>query len=255
MDATPEAIVATIGIGRFLDGTARLHRYVVDDAAALPMRITRDIRAFLASEHFSDPEPKLPEFDFTEVSRLLLETGNHAQAEAIKAGFPDTDLADQVIAVASRIIEYLQERRPGKVRETMTGPVDHRPTDQQIAAFRRLYHVANDPTIVIADLAEGSLSRGQVRAVKDLYPELYRQMGAAVAAGVTAARAGKSARWTLPRRKELALETLLDRSSLAPGQLQALQQGFAKKDQPRARAGGGGGQDPEKLLTPGQKHA
>ncbi|HET6279310.1 MAG TPA: hypothetical protein VFH73_00020 [Polyangia bacterium] len=256
MEPTAESIVATLGIAPFLARTARLHRYVLDQAGAMPARVVRKVRAFLGGREFSEPHPDLPEYDHGKVGQELLETGNAAQASAILDGFPDQALANDVINQASRVIHFLQPLYPRRVRETLTGPVEQVPSRQTLAAFRRAYHVACEPMLVLRDMAEGSLSRDQVRALEQMYPELYRIVGAAITAGLVAVKARKGAGWTLPRRKELAVKTMLGADGSSPMQLAAYQRSFAKSDKPeRPRAGGAGRVNTEALLTPGQRHA
>jgi hypothetical protein len=258
MEPTAESIVATLGIAPFLTGTARLHRYVLDQAGAMPVRVVREVRAFLGGREFAEPHPDLPGYDHGKVGQELLDTGTAAQAQAILDGFPDQQLATDVINQASRIIHFLQPLYPRHVRETLTGPVEQVPGRQALAAFRRAYHVACDPMLVLRDMAEGSLSRDQVRALEQMYPGLYRIVGAAIAAGLVAVKARKGAGWTLPRRKELIVKTMLGADGSSPMQLAAYQRSFAKDaQQPRPRAGtvAGGRVDTEALLTPGQRHA
>lgn len=241
-----------MGIGKFLDGTARTYRYVLGDAARLPSKVTALLRQYLTSGDHAASD-KLPPFDFADVGKLLLGTGSQAQSDAIHAGITDPALAGGVVNVASRIIAYLQPLYPHRVRVTMTGPVDGRPSDQDVARFRRVYQVADDPLLVLRDLNEGALSRGQVRSLQQLYPELYALIGDVAANTLVNVKSGRGKGWTLPRRKEQGLRMLLGADSPGSLRLAEYQRTFQEpqKEPSGARAPD---VDSTKLLTPGQQH-
>lgn len=251
---TPESVVATLGIGKFLDATARTWNYVLDDAARLPKQVADQLRRYLTSAD-REKSADLPDFDLDDVNRLLLGTGSAAQADAIHRGIPDQTLANGVIGVASRIIEYLKPLNPSRVRTTMTGPISARPGASAVAAFRRVYQVADDPMIVLRDLAEGSLSRGQVRSLQQLYPQIYTLIGDTVPELLANIKAGRGKGWQLPRRKEQGLARLLGADETSPLQLAEYQRTFAQQDAQGEAPHSDRAPDTEQLLTPGQRHA
>ena len=253
---TPELVVATLGIGKFLDATARTWRYVLDDAGRLPKKVTDLLRRYLTSADHAEPED-LPPFDFPAVKKLLLGSGTIGQADAIHAGIADPMLAKGCVDVASRIIEYLKPLMPKSSRATLSGPVTVQPSAQDLAAFRRVYQIADDPLLVLRDLNEGCLSRGQVRSLQQLYPQLYGLIGDAAPEVLANIKSGRGANWQLPRRKEQGLKLLLGADDSNPLQLAQYQKSFQQKqDQPQqGQPSPGAGPDADKLLTPGQRHA
>lgn len=253
---TPELVVATLGIEKFLDASARTWRYVLDDAARLPKKVTDLLRQYLTSPDHAEPED-LPPFDFKAVKKLLLGSGSIGQADAIHAGIGDPTLAKGAVDVASRIIEYLKPLMPKSARATAAGPVPVQPSAQDLAAFRRVYQVADDPLLVLRDLNEGCLSRGQVRSFQQLYPVLYSLIEPAVDEVLANIKSGRGEHWQLPRAKEQGLKLLLGQDMSSPLQLAQYQKSFEQK-QDQGQQGGptpGANPDDDKLLTPGQRHA
>ena len=85
----------------------------------------------------------------------------------------------EVVGLASRIMEDLKVNFPIRIRETITGDIQLKPSTTDIARFARRWNVAIDPTIILTDLAEHSLSTEQVEALQTYYPEylnLIKQM-------------------------------------------------------------------------------
>jgi hypothetical protein len=251
---TPELVVTTLGIEKFLDASARTWRYVLDDAARLPKKVSDLMRRYLTSADHDEPED-LPPFDFKAVKKLLLGSGSIGQSDAIHAGIGDPTLARGAVDVASRIIEYLKPLMPKSERATAAGPVPVQPSAQDLAAFRRVYQVADDPLLVLRDLNEGCLSRGQVRSFQQLYPQLYGLLGDVVPEVLANIKSGRGANWQLPRRKEQGLKLLLGQDTSSPLQLAQYQKGYQQKQEQQGGPTPGARPDTDKLLTPGQRHA
>lgn len=228
-----ESVVAAIGIGPFLDGSLRrVHLHHLARAAKVGDEIDRKLYLFI---NRAEPAPSaaLPEFDFdaarTAVDDYTPSTSEYADpqslADLIGAFGELHEVGMAAIPVIDRIREYLWGKVPRRQRMTLAGPVPYPPAHSDLARWRRLWTIANDPLGILDDLNEYALSRGMVEAVATLYPLIWKRMQD----GITTQLARKKAAapgWTLSVRKDYLLR-ILDRNetpeSLAVGvALQAL---------------------------------
>lgn len=195
---TPEAILKgtpSYGMGR--EGIA----------GSLPKNAARLVAAYIRRDKPA-ALGELPPFDYDEVSDLLANAGKPEQLEALDAAIDDPELSEAVKVEASRIIEILQDAKPARTVEGLAGSVAVPPSAQELARFRRVWQVANDPLVVLRDLNDDSMSIDQAQALEALYPSLYATLKSAVLRTFASIKA-KKPDWAPGYRKESRLRVLL----------------------------------------------
>lgn len=109
-----------------------------------------------------------------------------AQSETIAAELDDfhraaPEAAGQAAATASRAVGFLAARMPATARRRMHSPIpgDDSPplvSDAEKARFMRYFAAVSDPTSVVDSLERGDLSREEVEAMREVFPEMYAQL-------------------------------------------------------------------------------
>ena len=172
-----ELTLISIGLFPILNGN-KLH-FTPTKPASIERQAKRLVQSFLAKES-PDKLGKLPDFSWEDTNELLNNLNPEKTIEAVIQAFTDNEaLGMEVVGLASRIMEDLKVNFPIRIRETITGDIQLKPSTTDIARFARRWNVAIDPTIILTDLAEHSLSTEQVEALQTYYPEylnLIKQM-------------------------------------------------------------------------------
>lgn len=240
-DLTGEVLLGVLGVDPFLGEPRpiRITQRVQEDALSMAVRWNRQIRRFLTRDDWS-PEGDLPPFDFDKLSEDLttLETPDALQTRIQGVGDPDVFLA--LAMEAQRALDYLREHRPTRTRITAMGPVQGRPSDAEIGAWRRKYHVVNNPESILDELLEGDLTRAQVACFKEVYPTLYDLVFRLVAHNLTRLKTERP-NFQLDRDREKQLLALLMAPGWDTGLSQRLQEAHRQPDPAAQREGGGGG--------------
>lgn len=170
--------------------------------------------------------------------------------QALAAQMPG--LAPQLQAAAAtseRAYSYLATKLPvsGNVKNTLT-PQAEKPvlSRQQADAFLEAVRTVQDPLSVLDSLKAGKISKGQVDALKAVYPSLYGQIQTEVQAQLDARTE------PLPYRKALELSTLLGvvgSPTLDPRFIKAVQASYAAPPPPAAGAPVGAASGPARPIS------
>ena len=251
-----ETLLAVVGMRRAL-GREPLKLLVRDREAALalPRKIVAAFRSFFADDSQPRPRPLRDGYDWPWIRDRLTEQPELADVEGNVQGFDDPGEAAEFAALVERVRTTLAAAAPLRGRQTTTGVTPTDPSDMDAARFRRMWHVADDPTVVLDDLQSGILTRGQVRSLGAVYPALAAYVRAAALAGL-ATRLSGAPRFQVPWRRDLALRALLGVVAWTPGVAAELQAAVAAQRQPDK--GGPSGQldaGAEAATTPTQRIA
>jgi len=226
-----EALLGAVGIDAFLSpGPLRVTRQHREDAAALPKRMRRELRRFLAATEFPSDSP-LPEFQYERALELLTDpaVGDAARIEEKIGSLDDMDVAVDFARAAGAAIAHLQGLLPKRARVGVLGPKPSSPSEQEISRFRRAYVTVQDPMTALVDLNEGALSTEQVRALEAVYPSLYEVLKREVFLGLTDLKAARP-NYEMPRPRERQLERLLQSSTMNASLLKSMQDAFSAPD-------------------------
>lgn len=254
-----EALFVAIGLQSILDARPTLHKYQLQQAAEVPAELRRRVLRFMASDTFAEGKD-VPPFDFTKTLEQVSAGQTPKQTHALAAAIPDHELALDLGIQASRITTWANGIIPRDSRPVAGGgSISDEPTGHTLADFRRVWHVAADPMIVLDDLEDGSLSDDQVGTLALLYPALYMEIRQAVSDDMATMRARKGKDWEPSPTKGQLLGTLLQADPTDPDLTATMQTIYANDPEaapkpPPRRPGGSsapGGAD----LTPGQKAA
>lgn len=218
-----ESLVAAIGMDRILrPGPLKVGAGDRQNAAELSARIARLVRGVVFDSQPAGHVPP-PPLDWQEVRERLELDPTPAQLAENLAALDGDDEALPVADAIGRAWAYLRARAPLRVRDGATGPRPAEPADADLLAYRRTYAAVSDPLTVYRDLRAHTITRGQVDALRTVYPAIYAESRAAVAAALAdyAARAPRS---ELAGRKSQALGILLGAPTTRPTLAQALQE-------------------------------
>lgn len=92
----------------------------------------------------------------------------------------DPELADALVAKQMRIYSYLYEQMPKPSAGVNMLGKPWKPTPAQLQSFAKVVRTAENPNTIFADIAAGTASREQVKALQALYPATHRQLVDAV---------------------------------------------------------------------------
>jgi hypothetical protein len=252
-------VIAAIGIAPFLDGSLhRVHLYQLNKAAKMGDEIDRKLHLFINRDS-REKTADLPPFDFVAVRDMLDAaardasptadpTAQHARTAEIIGAFGELyNLGMATIPEVERMRAYLTAKLPRRRHESLAGPVEEMPPHSDVARFRRLWTIANDPLTILDDLNEYAVSRDMAQAVFDLYPLVFQRIDE----GVTSQLFRKKAQapgYRLSIRKEQLLRVLIQKEDVTSKALGvALQAQFAamaaeaapKPPQPQKKGSGG----------------
>jgi len=225
---TGEALLAVLGLDPLL-GEGRLRLTVEKRRQAMGLRATirKEVRRFIRAADFDDERP-LPEFDYRKALERLTEEAPEQLADRL-AGFEDPEEALAFVAAASRAMTYLRNVLRPRSRVTMTGPKPVPPSDFEVSRFRRALALVNDPLLVLEDLNEGTLARGQVRTLAEVFPGIYSVIKDEMRLALTDVIAERP-RYEIPRQKARMLAILTETREWSRELAAMLQANFGKAD-------------------------
>lgn len=172
-----EAELATgvIGLDKIMKGEPTWSLERQNDAAMFPTRARLLLLRALQNRE-PDATDDEPAFNYKEAKRLL-EEGDADELEkrhdALFAELPD-DIQDDVLAAATRAIEYLQSVLPRLIIKTTVREDVASPEPFALDRFARQWRVVVDPMSALRAFADGSLDMVMVDALKEAYPEIYK---------------------------------------------------------------------------------
>jgi hypothetical protein len=208
-----EAWVAAVGIEAILFGNVKITAPIRKRVTDMTATIDRMMIAAVNSEPSRVPEIPL---DYKAVSKALDDTGNREQIKSFETAFADEDpqLKAHIQEVAGGIIRYLNDHLPRRSRLGIVATPSP-PGGVDLARFKRLWQIANNPLTVIESLERGNLSRDLVTVVEDLYPSIYKVMRLAVFKAISRTKA-RRAGWIPSRQLDLQLRALMQADTITP---------------------------------------
>jgi hypothetical protein len=88
------------------------------------------------------------------------------------------EVADSIVAKADRATEFLASKLPAAaVSKPLTPQLDKAlPAKSELRKFQRYAMAVEDPTVLVRELASGTLTLETVEAVREVYPALYERV-------------------------------------------------------------------------------
>jgi hypothetical protein len=141
---------------------------------------------------------------------------------------PETALA--VTETMQKAIQYLVKKMPKSMNTVDVAGLsrEYQPSTQELSKFERILRTVENPTSVLDDLQNGTLTREQVDAIREVYPNLYSRIRTQVLEQV------KKDGDKLTYSKRIQLGMLLDIQtdpSLRPSSILALQHTYAQEQE------------------------
>lgn len=187
---------------------------------------------------------------------------NHLES-ASKAIYPFAPKAAQGIQqTMTTAVQYLQSKAPQAVDPRPLAP-KLEPSKFELAQFERHYNAVENPTSVLHQIKNCSLTPEALESVKTVYPKLYDQMSAIVMHELTD-HVAKNGVESIPYKTKLGLSMFLNQDldhtlgqmAIASNQMTFINHAVAPqqgKNQPKSTQGGLAKIDSSnRLLTPGQ---
>lgn len=147
-----------------------------------------------------------------------------------------------VATVIMRAAAYLNDKAPASappVGVMFSQKADRKPSDSELARYRAVVEVVNDPVQVIADMSRGGISREHVDALKVVYPQLYEAWRNEIARQAAALPPD-----AFTKQQEMALSIVfgIPVSAMTQGKtIQAFQATYAQGADPTQQAAGQAG--------------
>lgn len=256
MSLASELAVASMGLAPILRARPRVGVTQGEDAASWLPRARALILRFLAGG--SEEGAEQPPFNYKDVSELLEADEDEIQArsDALYGVLPP-EMIDDVVASATKAVDYLQQSIPKRVWRTVVNAHVDPPGPIDMDRFRRRWLVASDPAVVLRDLMRGAIDPVMVDAFAEMYPELYKALQAVVDDAIATMKSRKGEKWDINATRDRDLRTLLQAPAINLGIVDALAQAQEPIDQgqpaggPAAKAVNSRLTDAER--TPGQK--
>jgi len=256
MSLESELTVASMGLAPILRARPRLTIGQGEDAASWLPRARALILRFLGGG--SEESAEQPAFDYKDVSELLEadEDEIQARADALYGVLPP-EMIDDVVASATKAVNYLQQSIPKRVWRTAVNAHVDPPGPVDMDRFRRRWLVAADPAVVLRDLMRGAIDPVMVDALAEMYPELYKALQSTVDDAIATMKSRRGEKWDINATRNRDLLTLLQAPAINLGIVDALAQAQEPIDQgqpagaPPPKAVNSRLTDAEKL--PGQK--
>ena len=230
-----EALLAVVGLDKVLSGDPiRVTQEMRREAAALPGRMRKEMRAFLAGpdsfEQFRLPEPVSYK---QALARLVAPPDDERRIQQLAAmGSGDEMLA--LHEAADRALAVLRPYVPIYYRQTATGPKTETPPDTAVARLRRALTVVNDPMRVLANMQAGTLLREEQQVLAGVYPLTYQDTAESVPVSLSALVAEKAS-FELPWRRDRLLRIFLGAETVTPELAARLHLSFVQ-DRQRSQA-------------------
>lgn len=227
MNANGEALLAAVGLDAFLGSERRrLTVELREEAARLPGRIKRALRAFLLATEF-ERFRAAERVSYKEILGLFTAPMDPAQRMAqLEALQADEDTVALSLA-ADRALAALQPLLPRRTREAITGPKAETPADFQLARFRRAHAIVDDPMRLFDSMAAGTLLREEVRIFQQVYPSLYDQAARDIPV-LLASILAERPRFEVPGRRDRLLRIFLQAETMDKALAKRLQVPFEK---------------------------
>jgi hypothetical protein len=92
----------------------------------------------------------------------------------------DPQLHAEVTARNTRAMRYLVQHMPPAIGVSMANPRGARPSRNAMRQWARLWNAVVHPETVLQDIRDGRVSVAQVRAIKEVHPDLYVALQSAV---------------------------------------------------------------------------
>ncbi len=201
--AIGEVIVSVLGLDSLITKPRPLTQDQRRQIVRFPDLIRRATkRAMVASDDGKD-EPS--DFDFKDVNAKLSKV-NPAKLQQILRALPP-DVGPVTETVLGRVLDFLHQQLPRHVVTSMFGD-DVRPgAPNEMRAYARLWEVANDPMVVLHDLAHDRLKLDRVAALEVLYPNLYQLVLASVNSAISSIKSERP-KWKPDPAKRKQIEIL-----------------------------------------------
>lgn len=201
--AIGEVIIAVLGIKPLITKPRPLTQKQRQQIVRLPDLIRRATkRAMISSE--SGAEPPV-DFDFKAVNGMLSAVHPGDIREILNVLPPD--VGPVTTEVLGRVLDFLHQQLPRHVTSSMFGDEVRPGAPGELRAYARLWEVANDPLIVLDDLAHDRLKLDRVVAIETLYPALYQLVLASVNSAISTIK-GERPKWQPDPAKRRQIETL-----------------------------------------------
>lgn len=173
-----ETAAAVLGVDAILRGDPRWTVERQQDAVAFPKRARALLLKALATTA-PDSAPDEPDFDYTEISKLLTQDEEATQqaTQALYDALPD-DIQDDVHAAATRAIQHLQAALPRRLTKTTARLGISPPEPFELDRFARTWRVAVNPMYALEAMAVGGLDMVMVAALQAMYPAIYELVAA-----------------------------------------------------------------------------
>jgi hypothetical protein len=229
--AIGEVIVAVLGIESLITKPRPLTQRQRQQIVRLPDLIRRATkRAMISSEGGAEPPS---DFDFKAVNGMLSNVHPGDIREILKVLPPD--VGPVTAEVLGRVLDFLHQQLPRHVSSSMFGDEVRPGAPGELRAYARLWEVANDPLIVLGDLAHDRLKLDRVVALQTLYPALYQLVLASVTSAISTTK-GERPKWQPDPAKRRQIELLTQAQD--PGGLgQVMDAVWTAEKEPKGGAG------------------
>lgn len=212
LDAEGQFLLATIGLADVLDGSPRAPtQRDLRRARVTARKARRELRRFVAAEGFDKPKKRAP-FNYDRTLETLTDVSDAARMDQVYGAFgasADQEAVYGFVHAVVRVVEHLRAKMPVRVRQSLVGFRNDRPSDTEVGRWGDLYAVATDPWGVVDDLLAGRLSLRKVEALEAMYPAFYEALKDAVFLAVSDHKARHHS-WQGPTySKDLQLRILL----------------------------------------------
>lgn len=209
MSLTGEALLSATGILAALEpGPVKPTAAILRRADRVPDAAKERLAEYVAANQPAKAAAPAP-FDYDRMLELLTEPVTDARARENVAGWQNQVLAEEYAAVLGRAWGYLQQAFPVKIRENLVGAQNVTPPGLEVARFRRILAVVEDPLSIVARMQEGAMPlAAELEALETCYPALTALMRQQVK-DVLVDHAAEHKGWVLPRRKDRVLRVFL----------------------------------------------
>lgn len=224
-----EGLLAAVGLHGFL---AREHRRVSqadrEKAARMPAAMAAQVRRFLAGETERPQRPGA--FDVLKTIREVSQQVAPEDIEGMIGAHGSSGEALDMFVPLTRAVTFLAGAAPRRGKQSLFDAEQKMPSDIDVARFRRLYEVLDDPMVLMRHLLQRKLLDDEVQAVAMVYPALYAGLTADVAR-IYAELLARKPKHRPSYRDEAQLQTLLQSASVDPELVPDMQASFAGEQQ------------------------
>ena len=147
------------------------------------------------------------------------------------------NLAPQIYATASNAVQYLNNKLPKGSQELPQDPAVSTSKAQQ-RNWLELHNLVNNPVKILDKINDGSLTNGQIDAIKSVYPDLHQEMSQKLIERLGKA---KNDGQRLPYSKRIAISKFIGQpvdSTLSQQQMQAVIQSAAPRNPQQGNGSG-----------------